>query len=277
MIRIIVDSSTMLTVEEGKKMNIDVVPLSVTIDGKTYREYEEITAQEFNEIIGKGHVPTSSQPAIGEFVDLFEKYKDDEIVVITMADGLSGTYQSCLSAKEMVNRDDIVVINSTTLSLPHRLVVLDAIMKRDEGASFSEIVEMVEAKIKTAISFLLPQDFEYLKRGGRLTPLAAKLSGLLKIQPVLTQSEDGTRLERFTVGRNFNIGVNKVLNYFKALNLDASYRFCISHAFVQEQAEAVASRIKTMFNVEHVEIDDLSCAFITQGGPQCLAIQVISK
>src|SRR5690554_1651401 len=277
MIRIIVDSSTMLTVEEGKKMNIDVVPLSVTIDGKTYREYEEITAQEFNEIIEKGHVPTSSQPAIGEFLDLFEKYKDDEIVVIAMADGLSGTYQSCLSAKEMVNRDDIVVINSTTLSLPHRLVVLDAIKKRDEGASFSEIVEMVETKIKTAISFLLPQDFEYLKRGGRLTPLAAKLSGLLKIQPVLTQSEDGTRLERFTVGRNFNIGVNKVLDYFKELNLDASYRFCISHAFVQEQAEAVASKIKTMFNVEHVEIDDLSCAFITQGGPQCLAIQVISK
>ena len=277
MIRIIVDSSTMLTVEEGRKMNIDVVPLSVTIDGKTYREYEEITAQEFNEMIAKGHVPTSSQPAIGEFVDLFEKYKDDEILVITMADGLSGTYQSCLSAKEMVNRDDIVVINSTTLSLPHRLVVMDAIKKRDEGASFSEIVEMVETKIKTTISFLLPQDFEYLKRGGRLTPLAAKLSGLLKIQPVITQSKDGTRLERFAVGRNFNIGVNKVLNHFKELNLDASYRFCISHAFVQEQAEAVARKIKTMFNVEHVEIDDLSCAFITQGGPQCLAIQVISK
>ena len=89
MIRIITDTSTMWTVDEGKKLNIDVVPLSVTINGETYREYEEINADTFNEIISQGHVPISSQPPIGEFIDLFEKYADDEILVISMADGLS--------------------------------------------------------------------------------------------------------------------------------------------------------------------------------------------
>lgn len=277
MIRIITDSSPMYSVDEGKKINIDVVPLSVTIAGNTYREYEDINADQFNEIISQGHVPTSSQPPIGDFLELFEKYADDDILVITMADGLSGTYQSCMGAKEITGRDNIVVINSKTLSLPQRFLVNDAVAMRDAGASFQEIIDMVESKIDTSRSFLLPQDFEYLKRGGRLTPLAAKLSGLLKIQPVLTQTEDGTRLEKFVVARNFNLGVNKLLNNLKESGIDNTYRFSICHAFVPEQARAVAEKIKAVFNVAHVEIDNLSCAFITQGGPLCLAIQVITQ
>lgn len=277
MIRIITDTSTMWTVEEGKKLNIDVVPLSVTINGETYREYEEINADIFNEIISQGHVPISSQPPIGEFIDLFEKYADDEILVISMADGLSGTYQSCMGAKETVDRDDIVVLNSKTLALPHRYLVMDAIAMRDAGASLDEIVTKTKASIETSRSFLLPQDFQYLSRGGRLTPLAARLSGLFKIQPVLTQTQDGTRLEKFAVGRNFNLAVNKLISSLKEDGFNENYRFGISHAFVPEQAKNVAEKLKAAFNVTEVEIENLSCAFITQGGPLCLAIQVISK
>lgn len=275
MIRIIVDSSTLYSVEEGKKIGIDVVPLSVTINHKTYREYEEISASQFNDIIQQGYVPTSSQPAIGEFVELFEKYAEDDILVVTMADGLSGTYQSCVGAKAIAGRENIVVINSQTLSVPHRLVVNDAIKMRDQGHTLNEIVDMINQKCATTKSFLLPQDFDFLKRGGRLTTLAATLSGLLRIQPIVMQSEDGTRLEKFGVARNFNLAVNKVLDYLAENGFDASYRFCISHAFVPEQAKNVAEKIKQIFKVEWVDIEELSCSFITQGGPLCLAIQVI--
>lgn len=277
MIRIITDSSTLYTVEEGKKMNIDVVPLAVTINDKTYREFEEINAQEFYEIIKQGHIPTSSQPPIGELVELFEKYVDDEILVISMADGLSGTYQSVESAKNMVGRDNITVINSKTLCIPQRLVVNDAIAMRDAGHSLSKISEMVKRKFDTSKSFLIPQDFDFLKRGGRLTSLAATLSGLLKIQPVVTQTPDGTRLEKFTVGRNFNKAVSKILDNLKEHGINEEYHFCVSHAFVPEQAVKVAEKIKEQFNVAIVEMAELSCAFITQGGPHCLAIQVIKK
>lgn len=277
MIRIIVDSSTLYTVEEGKKLNIDVVPLSVTINNHTYREYEEIDAETFNKIIKQGHIPTSSQPPIGDFVELFEKYKDDQILVISMADGLSGTYQSVVGAQQISGQDNIVVINSKTLCIPHRIMVNDAIKMRDEGHSFEEIVEMVQEKVKTTQSFLLPQDFDFLKRGGRLTTVAATLSGLLKLQPVVMQTPDGIRLDRFTVGRNFTSAVKKVLNHFSEHGLDERYHFCVSHAFVPQQAQKVAEMIKERFNVAKVEIEELSCAFITQGGPLCLAIQVIAK
>ena len=161
---------------------------------------------------------------------------DDEIIVICISDGLSGAYQTCLSAAKMTGRDNIEVINSKTLCIPHRLVVEDAIAMRDEGATFKEIVDMCYEKFETSKSFLLPQDFEFLKRGGRLTSMAATLSGLLRIQPVVMQSEDGTRIEKFTVGRNFSNGVNKILEHLENLNIGKDFRFCVSHNDVADQA-----------------------------------------
>ena len=275
MIRIITDSSTLFTKEEGKALNIDVVPLSVTINGQTYREFDEIDASAFVTLVDQGHVPTSSQPPIGEYVSLIESYKEDDVLIIAMADGLSGTYQSCLSAQSMCDHPSAYVMNSKTLSLSHRELVSRAVALRDSGHSMTDIVETLESQKESIRSFLLPQDFAFLKRGGRLTSMAATLSGLLKIQPVVMQTEDGMRLEKFAVGRNFNLAIKKILDYLKHEGVDSTYQFKISHAFVAEQAESVSQRIKEQFEGVQVQIGDLSCAFITQGGPRCLAIQVM--
>lgn len=276
MIRIISDSSTLYTIEEGKQLNIDIAPLSVTINNETYREYEDITQEEFYELIKQGHLPTSSQPPVGLYLELFEKYQDDDIIVICMADGLSGTYQSCVGAKAITKRDNIHVINSKTLCIPHRQMVNEAVKMRDSGATLDEILTHLETLIESTESFLLPQDFDYLKRGGRLTPLAAKLSGLIKIQPVLMQTKDGMRLERFAVSRSFNSAVKKVLDHFETSGVTENTTFGISHAFAEKQAHMIAEKIKERFNTIKVEIEELSCAFITQGGPLCVAIQKLS-
>jgi fatty acid-binding protein DegV len=80
----------MYTTQQAQEIGFDVSPLSVTIAGKSYREYDEIMPDHFVEIIAEGHLPTSSQPAVGEVVAMYEKYPDDEIINITMALGLSG-------------------------------------------------------------------------------------------------------------------------------------------------------------------------------------------
>ena len=124
MIRIISDSSTLYSIEEGKKNKIDIAPLSVTINGETYRENEDITTEEFIKIINEGHLPISSQPSVGEVVNLYEKYPDDEIINISMADGLSGTYNSACMAKNMCqNSNNIEAVNARTLCMPHRYLV----------------------------------------------------------------------------------------------------------------------------------------------------------
>lgn len=276
MIRLISDSSTLYSIEEGKALPCDITPLCVTINGKTYREFEEIDAETFLGLIKAGYIPSSSQPSMGELIDLFEKYPDDEILVISMADGLSGTYQTAEAARQHTEHPErIHVVNSQTLCGPHRyLVDLAARLIRD-GRQIEDILETLQNKIATSLSFLLPQDFSYLKRGGRCTPMAAAMGGLLKLQPIMIQAEEGRRLEKFGVGRSFDAAVKSVLGKLEEHVRNARVQISVSHAFSKEQAEKVLARVKERFPEAECVLYDLSCAFITQGGPRCIAIQSI--
>ena len=91
MVRIVSDTSTLYSTAQAREAGFAVSPLSVTIAGESYRELDEMTSEHFVEIIVKGNKPASSQPAIGEVMDLYQEYAGEEIINIAMADGLSGT------------------------------------------------------------------------------------------------------------------------------------------------------------------------------------------
>ena len=79
MVRIVSDTSTLYSTAQAEQAGFAVSPLSVTIGGKSYREFDEISSEEFVAIINQGHMPTSSQPAVGEVAELYEEYPEDEI------------------------------------------------------------------------------------------------------------------------------------------------------------------------------------------------------
>ena len=134
MIRIVSDTSTMYSTTQAEAAGFYVSPLSVTIAGKSYREFDEISAEEFVAIIRQGHMPTSSQPAIGQVEALYQRFAGEEILNISMAAGLSGTYQSAVAAAQLCdNADDITVINTRTLCGPHRYMVERAVQWAKEG------------------------------------------------------------------------------------------------------------------------------------------------
>lgn len=275
--KIITDTSTLFSPEEGKQLGITVLPLSVTVNGKTYTEYVDIQSDEFIRIVKEGHVPASSQPAVGEVLEVFES-TNEEMVVISMADGLSGTYQSAVGAKNSVeNNDHIHVINTKTLCGPHRYMVKKAINMKNEGASVQEVVDEMMHLSNSHLSFLIPSDFDFLSRGGRLTPIAAKIAGLIKIVPVMTQTSDGKRLEAAGIKRTMKKAVDEVINQFKKFGVNQEYLITVSHAGVKENAQKVLNQVHEAFPDTEIELVDLSCAFVTQGGPGCIAIQTIKK
>ena len=129
MVYIVSDTSTLYSTAQAKAAGFSVAPLSVTIAGKSYREFDEISSEEFVEIIRQGHMPTSSQPAIGEVVEMYNQFPDGEIINVSMALGLSGTYTSAVAAAQMCDHaDKISVINTRTLCGPHRYLVEQAII-----------------------------------------------------------------------------------------------------------------------------------------------------
>ena len=193
-----------------------------------------------------------------------------------MASGLSGTYQTALIAQASCNHPDKVhVIDSMTLCGPHRYLVDTALDMAKNGSSVSEILHMIEESRKTDISFLLPVDFDYLVRGGRIKGVAAKIGGLLKIIPVLKKGENGVGLEKHSISKTLKRAVNSVIEDLKESNVDNSYYFYVTHAINSDLANTFVEKIKDTFATEHIFVYPLSPSFITQGGPGCVAVQAI--
>ena len=278
MIRIVADTSTLYSTEQAKAAGFDVSPLSVTINGQTYREFDEISAEAFVDIIRQGHLPVSSQPAIGEVSARYEQYPEDEIINVAMADGLSGTYNSAVAAAQLQeNPRRITVVNTRTLCGPHRYLVELAVKLAHENRSVSEIVSILQEKMDSAKSFLMPADFDYLRRGGRLSPLVSYVGQAANLMPVMTQTEDGTRLAIAGIRRGFKHAIQYVEKALVKHGVGAGWRICITHAAVPEMAQKAKELLQGTFPDCVFEEYLLSPAFITQGGPGCVAVQVIKE
>jgi DegV family protein with EDD domain len=276
MVRIVSDTSTLYSTRQARQAGFAVSPLSVTIAGRSYREFDEISSDEFVAIIDQGHMPTSSQPAIGEVTALYEEFAGEQILNIAMAHGLSGTYQSAAAAAELCdNCDDITVVNTRTLCGPHRYMVEKAVEMAEKGASLEELLQWLNKRIDSAKSFLLPADFDYLRRGGRLSPLVSHVGKLAGLAPVMTQTEDGTRLTVASIRRGFKHGVKYCVDYLHKQRVGAGWKIYISHAAAPEKAEQALAMLKEAMPDAEYEIVPLSPAFITQGGPKCMAIQYV--
>ena len=244
MVQIVTDSSVLYTEEEAKAAGFDVVPLCVSVGDMDGRDLQ-INMEEFYGRIGKGEIPRSSQPPIGDVVEVYEKYQDADVLNICVADGLSGTYHGALSARDMVeNRDRITVFNSRTLCGPHRYMVEKAQKMKEEGKGIPEILEWLKSAAEKTESFLIPQDFGFLKRGGRLTPVAAALGSVLKLKPVMRLTEDGTRLDKFFVKRTMSAAVSGIMDHMKKKGIDGRYLLYIVHAAAPKEAGAIREMIE---------------------------------
>ncbi len=278
MVKIISDSSTLFSSEEARNAGFDTACLSVTINGKNYKEFDELTTPELIKKIAEGGIPKSSQPAVGDFVDLYNKYPEDDIIVITMASGLSGTYNSACLARDLCdNPDKVTVVNSRTLCGPQREMVLKAVKLANEGMDKTAILAAINTQIDNTYSYLIPRDFVFLKRGGRLNPLVAEIGRLINLVPVLTLSKDCNSLVSFTKQRSMAKAVNKISTYIKAKNVNENYKFHITHADCLEDAELVKEYVAAVFPDCDIEVMLLSPVFTTQGGPKCIAIQTVLK
>ncbi len=272
MVKIVRDTSSLYSTSDNND-DFHVLPLQVYVGGKTFTEKVDITSAKLVEYIHDGNIPSSSQPAVGRMLDLNEQWEGEDVLGIFMSDGLSGTFAT---AKANLS-EKFTVYNSKTLCGPHRHMVDKALELARAGMDIDGIVEKLDEMIATSQSYLITPDFSYLRRGGRLSPSAATIVGLLKVVPAVKLSADGKKLDKFAIARSFNIAVNRILEEMKKAGVDENYIVSISHGMVEDKAKEVKEKIKKINDKIQVEIYELTPVFITQGGPGCLAIQWIKK
>lgn len=275
MIKILTDTSALFSLEEGKRKNFQVLPLCINVKKQQFFDLE-LDPLQLMKWIDEGEVPSSSQPPFGEVLRAYEQ--EGEIIHLCMADGLSGTYQSaCMAREQIEDKERIHVVNTKTLCGPHRYLVEKAVKLVQEGKSTAEILKELQTSIESVHSFLIPQDFEFLKRGGRLNATAAKVGSVLRLKPLMEAVEDGTRLAPYKLCRTMKKVIESMIEKYKELGIDASYQLYVAHADASKEAEMVKNALEEAFSDVSIEMLELSAAFITQGGPHCFAVQCIRK
>ena len=276
MVRIITDTSTLYTSSQAEKAGFFVNPLTVIIAGRSYQEFDEISSEEFVSIIRQGHMPTSSQPAIGDVARMYDRFPEDEIINLAMADGLSGTYNSAVAAVSLCEHaKNITVVNTQTLCGPHRHLAEKANALAQAGKSREEILNALDEVMSSHKSFLLPADFDYLRRGGRLSPLVSYVGKAANLTPVLTQTDDGRRLTIAAVRRGFAHGFKYIAEAMVKHGVGAGWKMYVVHADAPDSARLGLDTMKQYIPDAVYEVHPLSPAFITQGGPGCVAVQAI--
>ncbi|MBQ9845951.1 MAG: DegV family protein [Oscillospiraceae bacterium] len=275
--KIIADTATLFSPDEGRDMGITVIPVCVAINDRTYKDYEEISSEEFLRLISEGGVPTSSQPSVGDVLEVLENCSE-ETLFLTVGDGLSGAYQTAIGAKNCIeNNGHIHIIDSQTLAGPMRYLAKKAVALKQQGISLQEIKASLLHSIETSVSFVIPEDFEFLKRSGRLTAITAKVGGVLKLMPVLTQTEDRKRIKPLAIKRSWRAAVDTIIQRMQTIGINNNYLISVCHAGTYQKAADVLKQIKESFPCADSEILPLSPALITHGGPGCIVVQAIEK
>jgi DegV family protein with EDD domain len=200
--QIVTDSGTdvYLSAEERAELKIHLVPLVVTLDGKSYREGLDITAEAFYPLLeASGNLPTTSQPSAGDFSALYRTLaeKDPEILSIHITAGLSGTFNAAMAGAEMVPEAKITHVNTKTLSAAAGWQVKAAAHALKAGWALDKILPMLQKISDASESIYTLEELKYLIHGGRISHMKGLIASLLNIKPMIgVEKVNGTYVQK---------------------------------------------------------------------------------
>lgn len=191
-IAVVTDSGSGYTAKEAQENGLFFLPLQVIVKDKMYLDGVDLYTEELYEMLRNGEMPTTSMPPMGRIEELFEKLKEEgyeAVIAVPLTAGLSST-SSVMQAAANRHDVDLRIINCYSTCMIQRYLADSAKALADKGYDADEIVQRLNVCVEHSDTLIIPDDLQHLKRGGRLTPLAAALGGLLKIKPVLKLNED---------------------------------------------------------------------------------------
>ena len=205
MLQVVTDSSCDLPDELIKQHNIHIIPLTISIDDRSYLERYEISPEEFYRQMAKGkELPKTSQPTPGAFAGIFRRLSDSgQVICLTVSSGLSGTYQSACLGRDLAGVS-VSVFDTLAGSLGHGLQVLRASEMAEAGCTVEEVVaELTEYRSRMKILILL-NTLENIVKGGRLSKFQGALANILNIKLLLHNVEGRVELlERVRGSKKF--------------------------------------------------------------------------
>lgn len=273
---LVVDSSSDLPKEICAKEGITVVPMPVSIEGKTYNEGVDIFPEEFYPRFPTfKELPKTSQPNPTVLQETYEKIlaQGKEVVAIHLSSGLSSTYSTAQMVRDICSQPEkIHVIDSLGASLGYGLLALKANKILQEAQSWEEAESRI-FKVRQEIRYVFTLDtLEYLVKGGRVSKTAGFIGGLLDVKPILHITSEG-RIEPLAKVRSRKASLRKLLELIiEEIRNPEDQVIGISHSACLDEAEMLAKEIKEALPIQDVIISDIGCVVGSHTGPKTIAL-----
>jgi DegV family protein with EDD domain len=258
-----------------EKYDVEIVPLTVIFNGVEYIDGVDINNKQFYKMLRESEVmPKTSQVTYSQFKEVFEKYKDDEVLYLSGSSAASGTYQSSLLAKNDLD-SKITIFDTFNLSIGSGALVIKACEMVEEGLSVEEIVKNLE-NIKNNVGVFFSVDtLEYLKRGGRISSTKAALGNLLNIKPILTVN-DGLAVQKSQVRGKKQTFTNLVNCLVEKYGNDLSDKtILLGYTDNNEDLETLKKTLLNNTNAKNIYNVNIGCVICSHSGPGVIGISCI--
>jgi DegV family protein with EDD domain len=278
---IMTDSCCDMSAELAEELDLTVLPLSLQMEGATYRNYldgREIGFKDFYARIRGGALATTSAVSVGQFEDamrpILESGKD--ILCISFSSALSTTYQSATIAADSMREEfpdaTIYVVDSLCASLGQGLFVYLCAQQKKAGKTLEEVYAYAEATKGSVCHRFTVDDLNHLKRGGRINAATALFGTMMSIKPVLHVDDQG-RLINVGKARGRKASLLALVDRMEETAIDPKNQTVfISHGDCLEDAQFVADEIRRRFGTEDIRINYVGPVIGNHSGPGTMAL-----
>ena len=272
----VTDSGTGKSIHEYAEQGIISLPLQISVDDKTYQDMETLNRNDCIRLMKEEKVLATSQPSAGIIEECFESLKDqgvELIIAVPICNGLSGTISTMTAIANSLDIK-IICIDTYVTAVVQDYLITNIKKWYDEGKSHLEIQILVEKIINSTNTLLIPETLDQFIRGGRMTPLAAKLGQLLKIIPVLQiNKKTAGKVDTLTKVRTFRKALSIAVDEIAKDNPDENTLITIAHVANISEAMNLYHTMTERFPEATIQVIELPNAIAVHTGVGCIAIQ----
>jgi DegV family protein with EDD domain len=257
-------------------LDIHVVPMTITLDGKSYQSGKDIQAAELQELLLKTRsFPITSQPSAGDFAEMYRKLaaSDPDILSIQMSSGLSGTVNAAQAGLEMVPEAHVTVLDTKTLCAALGWQVAAAARALKAGWSMEKIIALIKRIGDATESMFTLDDLKYLIHGGRVSHMKGLIASLLRIKPLIgVEKERGTYVQLGQV-RSFHKAIKGLAELVAKQHAPGSaLRVQVLHASNPEGADLLHQEMDQLFDCTWLPGGTLSLVLGAHTGPSMVGV-----
>ena len=280
-VKIVTDSTSYISDDVAKDLDISIVSLNVVLNGNSYREVELENKVFYEEMEKSGKIPTSSQPSMDEMLEAFKSIakEGNDIVGLFISSKMSGTYSTAHLIKDMVKEEypnvKIEIVDSTTNCMQMGYQAIQGARAAKEGKSIEEVVNVIKNTIDKSRFLFTPDTLKYLKKGGRIGGAAALFGTILQIRPILTV-EDGvtTVFDKVrTKKKAVSAIVDKVLKDVEEKGIG---EVIVHHIDCEEEGRELADKLSEALNVD-ISIQSIGPIIGLHVGPGSIGVAYYTK